>query len=71
MKPTILAGSANTPLAEAVAARLDIRPSSRKVQVFPDGGCTSSFTRACEERMSISSSLRALRQKSIGRCLRP
>ena len=33
----ILAGSANTPLAEAVAAKLDIRPSSRKVQVFPDG----------------------------------
>ena len=37
MKPTIFAGSANTSLAEAVAAKLDIRPGSREVQVFPDG----------------------------------
>jgi ribose-phosphate pyrophosphokinase len=35
--PTIFAGSANTSLAEAIAAKLDIRPSSREVQVFPDG----------------------------------
>jgi ribose-phosphate pyrophosphokinase len=33
----ILAGSANVALAEAVAARLDIRPGSCEVQVFPDG----------------------------------
>ena len=37
MKPTIFAGSANTPLAEAVAAELDVRVGSREVQVFPDG----------------------------------
>jgi ribose-phosphate pyrophosphokinase len=33
----IFAGSANAPLTEAVAARLDIRPGSREVEVFPDG----------------------------------
>jgi ribose-phosphate pyrophosphokinase len=33
----ILAGSANVALAEAVAARLDSRPGSCEVQVFPDG----------------------------------
>src|SRR5919199_1215702 len=37
MKPTIFAGSANMPLAEAVAAKLDIRPGKREVHVFPDG----------------------------------
>src|SRR5215216_529576 len=37
MKPAIFAGSANLPLAEAIAAELDIRPGSREVQVFPDG----------------------------------
>ena len=37
MTPMIFAGSANVPLTEAVAARLDIRPGSREVEVFPDG----------------------------------
>ena len=37
MTPTIFAGSANTSLAEAVAAKLAIRTGSREVQVFPDG----------------------------------
>jgi ribose-phosphate pyrophosphokinase len=37
MKPTIFAGSANAPLAEAIAAELDVRVGRREVQVFPDG----------------------------------
>ncbi len=37
MELTIFAGSANVPLAEAVAAKLDVRPDSREVHVFPDG----------------------------------
>ena len=37
MRLKIFAGSANVPLAEAVAAELDIRPGSRELQVFPDG----------------------------------
>ena len=37
MPPTIFAGSANEPLAEAISARLDVRLGSREVQVFPDG----------------------------------
>src|SRR5918997_135959 len=37
MTPKIFAGSANVPLAEAVAAELDVRPGSRELQVFPDG----------------------------------
>src|SRR5919202_2578495 len=37
MTPMIFAGSANVPLTEAVAARLDIRPGNREVEVFPDG----------------------------------
>ncbi len=37
MELTIFAGSANVPLAEAVAAKLDTRPGSREVHVFPDG----------------------------------
>ncbi len=37
MKPTIFAGSANVPLAEAVAAELEVQPGSREMQVFPDG----------------------------------
>src|SRR5919202_6173697 len=37
MTPMIFAGSANVPLTEAGAARLDIRPGSREVAVFRDG----------------------------------
>ena len=37
MTPTIFAGSANVPLAEAVAAELEVQPGSREVQIFPDG----------------------------------
>ena len=37
MTPKIFAGSANEPLAEAVAARLDLQLGSREVHVFPDG----------------------------------
>src|SRR5918998_5271074 len=37
MRPTIFAGSANAPLAEAIAAELDVRVGRREVQVFPDG----------------------------------
>src|SRR5829696_3745001 len=37
MTPKIFAGSANEPLAEAVAARLDLHLGSREVHVFPDG----------------------------------
>src|SRR5918911_550746 len=37
MTPMIFAGSANEPLAEAVAAKLDIRLGNREVHVFPDG----------------------------------
>ncbi len=37
MTPTIFAGSANVPLAEAVAAELEVQPGSREMQVFPDG----------------------------------
>ncbi len=37
MTPKILAGLANEPLAEAVAARLDLQLGSREVRVFPDG----------------------------------
>lgn len=37
MTPKIFAGSANIPLAEAVAEKLDIRPGSREIHVFPDG----------------------------------
>jgi ribose-phosphate pyrophosphokinase len=35
--PKIFAGSANVPLAEAIAERLDTQPGSREAQVFPDG----------------------------------
>src|ERR671916_1877117 len=37
MRPTIFAGSANAPLAEAIAAELDVRVGRREVQVFPVG----------------------------------
>jgi ribose-phosphate pyrophosphokinase len=37
MTPKIFAGSANVPLAEAVAARLDTQVGNREVHVFPDG----------------------------------
>ena len=37
MTPKIFAGSANEPLAEAVAARFDLHLGSREVHVFPDG----------------------------------
>jgi ribose-phosphate pyrophosphokinase len=37
MTPKIFTGSANEPLAEAIAARLDTQLGNREVQVFPDG----------------------------------
>ncbi len=37
MTPKIFAGSAYVPLVEAVAEKLDVRPGSREVHVFPDG----------------------------------
>src|SRR5215217_1819470 len=37
MTPKIFAGSANEPLAEAIAAKLNVRPGNREVHLFPDG----------------------------------
>ncbi len=37
MTPKIFTGSANVPLADAVAAELDVRTGGRELQVFPDG----------------------------------
>jgi ribose-phosphate pyrophosphokinase len=41
--PRLFAGSVNTSLVEAIAAKLDIRPSSHEVQVFPDGALHIEF----------------------------